>query len=116
VNSEAPDPVRWYLYSRGWDPARTRYRDNPPPPRDWLEAAEVVICSPRHLPQVRRDLAASGDAWHEERYPTRPGVETTVFYRQALWERYQAAGGRAASPWPRVAVAWPEPPAAPSDF
>jgi hypothetical protein len=116
VNSEAPDPVRWYLHSRGWEPARTRYRDNPAPRRAWLEAAEVVISSPRHLPEVRSQLAAIGEAWHEERYPTRPGVETTVFYRQALWERYQAAGGRGASPWPRAAVAFPSPPAPPEDL
>jgi uncharacterized protein (TIGR03663 family) len=32
VNSEAPDPVRWYLYSRGWEPARERYLENPAPP------------------------------------------------------------------------------------
>ncbi len=109
VNSESPDPVRWYLYSRGWEPARTRYLENPAPPLDWLEAAEVVISSPRHLPEVRNRLAATGAGWHEERYPTRPGVETTVFYRQALWDRYQAAGGRAASPWPRAAAASPAP-------
>ena len=44
---------------------------------------------------------------------TREGLETTVFYRQALWDRYQAAGGRAASPWP--AANFPAPPAPPSD-
>lgn len=54
-----------------------------------------------------------GGPWHEERYLTRPGLETTVFYRQALWDRYQAAGGRAASPWP--AATFPAPPAPPSD-
>jgi uncharacterized protein (TIGR03663 family) len=110
VNSEAPDPVRWYLYSRGWELARERYRDNPTPPLDWLEQAEVVITSFRHLSEIRRDLPATGAAWHEESYPTRPGVATTVFYRQELWDRYQAAGGRAASPWPRPAVAAPAPP------
>jgi uncharacterized protein (TIGR03663 family) len=110
VNSEAPDPVRWYLYSRGWDLARERYRDNPGPPLDWLAQAEVVISSQRHLPMIRKTLPATGAVWHEERYPTRPGVETTVFYRQELWDRYQAAGGRAASPWPRPAVDAPAPP------
>jgi hypothetical protein len=70
----------------------------------------VVISSPRHLPEIRKRLPATGVAWHEESYPTRPGVETTVFYRQDLWDRYQAAGGRAASPWPRPPVAAPAPP------
>jgi uncharacterized protein (TIGR03663 family) len=110
VNSEAPDPVRWYLYTRGWDLARERYRDNPPPPLDWLQHAEVVITSPRHLPEIRNALPTTGAAWHEESYPTRPGVATTVFYRQELWDRYQAAGGRAVSPWPRPAVDAPAPP------
>jgi uncharacterized protein (TIGR03663 family) len=115
VNSEAPDPVRWYLYSRGWDLARERHRDNPAPPLDWLEQAEIVISSPRHLPEIRKTLPATGTAWHEESYPTRPGVATTVFYRQELWDRYQAAGGRAASPWPRPAARAPAPPM-PEDF
>jgi hypothetical protein len=113
VNSEAADPVRWYLYSRGWAPERTRQLDNPAPPLDWIEAAEVVISSTRHLAEVRKLVAATGDGWHEERYPTRPGALTTVFYRQVLWDRYQAAGGRAASPWPRPAVDPPAPPMPP---
>ena len=60
VNSEAPDPVRWYLYTRGWDPSRERYLENPAPPLDWLEAAEVVISSPRHLPEVRKRTRRDG--------------------------------------------------------
>jgi hypothetical protein len=103
VNSEAPDPVSWYLHSRGWAPERTRSLENPAPPRDWIEEADVVISSPRHLSDVRALVAATGAGWHEESYPTRPGIATTVFYRQSLWDRYQAAGGRAASPWPRPA-------------
>ena len=34
----------------------------------------------------------------------RPAAQTTVFYRQSLWDHYPAAGGRAASPWPRAAA------------
>jgi len=110
VNSEAPDPVRWYLYSRGWALERTRYLENPAPPRAWIEQTEIVISSMRHLSEIRKLVAATGAGWHEERYPTRPGVATMVFYRQALWDRYQAAGGRAGSPWPRPAVDSPVPP------
>jgi hypothetical protein len=115
VNSEAPDPVRWYLYSRGWALERERYLENPAPPLAWIEEAEVVISSRRHLAEVRKRVAATGAGWHEESYPTRPGAATTVFYRQALWDRYQAAGGRAASPWPRPAVDLPAPPIPPED-
>jgi uncharacterized protein (TIGR03663 family) len=109
VNSAAPDPVRWYLFTRGWALERERYLENPAPPPAWIEQAEVIISSRRHLPELRRLVAATADAWHEESYPTRPGVDTTVFYRRALWDRYQAAGGRAASAWPRPAVDSPAP-------
>jgi len=102
VNSEATDPVRWYVHSRGWAPERTRYLENPAPSLAWIEEAQIVISSIRHLDEIRSRVAATGEPWHEEGYPTRPGLVTTVFYRQALWDRYQAAGGRAASPWPRA--------------
>jgi len=115
VNSEAPDPVRWYLYTRGWALERERYLENPAPPPAWIEEAEVVISSPRHLAEIEKRVAATRAGWHEESYPTRPGVATTVFYRQALWDRYQAAGGREASPWPRPAVSSGAPPAPPPD-
>jgi uncharacterized protein (TIGR03663 family) len=113
VNSEAADPVRWYLLSRGWALERMRQLENPAPPLAWLEEAEVVISSRRHLAEVRKLVAATGDGWHEASYPTRPGVATSVFYRQALWDRYQAAGGRTASPWPRSSVDPPAPPMPP---
>jgi hypothetical protein len=74
-----------------------------------------VISSLRHRAEIRRLVAETGEPWHEESYPTRPGVATTVFYRGELWQRYQAAGGRAASPWPRAAVVRREAPAAPED-
>jgi hypothetical protein len=107
--------VRWYLYTRGWALERERYLENPAPPLPWIEEAEVVISSPRHLLELEKLVAATGAAWHEESYPTRPGVAATVFYRQALWDRYQAAGGRVASPWPRPAMASRAPPAPPPD-
>ncbi len=103
VNSDAFDPVRWYVHSRGWAPERTRYRENPAPPLVWIEEAQIVITSVRHLAEIRELIAATGEPWHEESYPARPGAVTTVFYRQSLWDRHRAAGGRAASPWPRAA-------------
>ena len=41
VNSEAADPVRWYLHSRGWAPERTRYLENPAPPLAWIDEAQI---------------------------------------------------------------------------
>ena len=102
VDSDATDPVRWYVQSRGWAPERTRYLESAAPPQAWIDEAQIVISSIRFLDDIRSELAASGEAWHEERYATRPGAQTTVFYRQSLWDRFQAAGGRAASPWPRA--------------
>jgi uncharacterized protein (TIGR03663 family) len=104
VASESHDPALFYLYTRGWDPARVRQRDNPSPPRSWLEPAQIVISSKRHLHKVRRRLGELGAAWHEESYDTRPGFATTVLYRQELWDAYQAAGGRTGSRWPRPPV------------
>jgi uncharacterized protein (TIGR03663 family) len=115
VNSEAGDPVRFYLHTRGWAPERTRLLENPAPPVEWLGWAQIVISSPRHLEEVRRRVAQTGAAWHEQAYPTRPGVATTVFYRKSLWDRYQAVGGRTVSPWPRPAVRWRQTPAPPPD-
>ena len=101
VDSDVTDPVRWYVQSRGWAPERTRYLESAVPPQAWIDEAQIVISSIRFLDDIRSELAASGEAWHEESYATRPGAQTTVFYRQSLWDRYQAAGGRVASPWPR---------------
>ena len=105
VNSDAADPVRWYLRARGWAPERTFFLENPEPPLAQIQDAEIVISSIRHLAQIRELIATTGEVWHEESYATRPGIVTTVLYRQPLWDRYQAAGGRAASPWLRVAPA-----------
>ena len=104
VNSDVTDPVRWYVQSRGWAPERTRYLDSAVPPQAWIDEAQIVISSIRFLDDIRSELAASGEAWHEESYAMRPAAQTTLFYRQSLWDRYQAAGGRAASPWPRAAA------------
>jgi uncharacterized protein (TIGR03663 family) len=117
LNSDAADPVRWYVEARGWAPERSRYIETPPPPSArivaaetpelpsaWIAEAQIVISSLRRLPDIRSVIAASGEAWHEERYATRPDSETTLLIRQPLWDRYQAAGGRAASPWPRPCV------------
>ena len=41
-----------------------------------------------------------GTPWHEELYGLRPGWTVAVYYRQPLWDAYQAAGGREAYAWP----------------
>ena len=100
-------PLSFYLLTRGWPLAQLVHFEQLPD-AERLRGADVVASSHRDQEAIEAALAASGTAWHRERYYDRPGTYAYVWVREPLWERYQAAGGREAAPWPRA----PSPPRA----
>jgi uncharacterized protein (TIGR03663 family) len=113
VNVGLEFPLRWYTLTGGWEDDRTRYLEETPT-REQVARAEIVIADHRRGPEIDRLVADAGGEWHQERYIHRPGIYALVWYRRELWQRYQAAGGRTASPWPRPpAERLPPPSAAP---
>jgi hypothetical protein len=97
-------PLSWYTLTRGWEDARTLYLEQMPT-RKQLEQADLIVADSPREEGIDRLIADAPGAWHKQRYFHRPGIFAFVWYRQHLWERYQAAGGRESSPWPRPPVA-----------
>jgi uncharacterized protein (TIGR03663 family) len=105
VNVNGKNPVRWYTITRGWDHGRSRYfswkktEDSLPSIKLLSESDIIVVVGPvkRRLGEL---VEQTGEDWHKESYPLRPGWKIGAWYRQDLWDRYQASGGRDAAPWP----------------
>lgn len=93
-------PLSWYLLTRGWALGRYVVVDRPPS-ADQLRWAQLIVTDDTHVEAVAELLETSPEPWHRERYYHRPGRYAFVFYRQPVWDAFQAAGGRAATPWPR---------------
>jgi uncharacterized protein (TIGR03663 family) len=104
-------PLSWYMLTRGWEDGRTQYLEAEPT-QEQVERADLVVSDSRHEAAIDALADASASAWHKERYFVRPGIFGFVWYRQEPWERFEAAGGRAASPWPRSPSRPVPPPAA----
>ena len=100
INVSAKNPARWYLITRGWDHTRVRYLGDVPEEGKASEA-KIVVVTGVHKGHVERLLMGlDGAAWHKENYGLRPGWSVDAYYRQDLWDAYQAAGGRDAWAWP----------------
>ena len=99
LNIEAKNPARWYLITRGWDHDRSDYLKKAPSASQ-VEDADIVAAAGKHQRETRKLMAADSGDWHLETYPLRPGWDISVWYRQALWDDYEEAGGRADWQWP----------------
>jgi uncharacterized protein (TIGR03663 family) len=93
-------PLSWYTLTRGWEDGRTEYLESEPA-REQVERADLIVSDSRYEEVIDELVGVSASAWHKQRYFVRPAIFGFVWYRQELWAHFQAAGGRAASPWPR---------------
>jgi len=100
LSAEAKNPYRWYVILQGWDHDRARYIKQVPKQK-WIDKADLVTATGKHLYKTQQLMAEQADEWHLEKYPLRPGYKVHAWYRQELWDAYQAAGGRELSMWPR---------------
>jgi len=100
INMEAKNPARWYLITRGWDHGRVRYLSELPTVQE-LRKVDIVAVTGIHRTKVGELVTTEeGGEWHVEHYGLRPGWTVAAYYRQDLWDRYQANGGRDAYAWP----------------
>jgi hypothetical protein len=111
LNVDQEFPLSWYMLTRGWEDGRTEYLESEPA-QEQVERADLIVSDSRHAKVIDRLIDDSANAWHKQRYFVRPGIFGFVWYRRELWEHFQAAGGRAASPWPRFPLKRLPPPAA----
>jgi hypothetical protein len=100
LNVDQEFPLSWYTLTRGWEDGRTEYLESQPA-LEQVERADLIVSDSRYEEAIDRLVADTASAWHKQRYFVRPGIFGFVWYRQELWARFQAAGGRASSPWPR---------------
>jgi len=102
VSSWAKNPYRWYVITRGWDHERADYLKKVPKQKH-IDKADLVIATGKDLRETQKLMRDQTDAWHTESYKLRPGHRVHAWFRQDMWDRYEAAGGRASSPWPAPA-------------
>ncbi len=101
LSVDAKNPYRWYVILQGWDHDRADYLKQPPKQKQ-VDAADLVIATGKDLSETQKLMDQQTEPWHTETYPLRPGYRVTAWYRQRLWDDYQAAGGREVSVWPRL--------------
>lgn len=111
LNVDQEFPLSWYTLTRGWEDGRTEYMESEPAPEQ-VERADLIVSDSRYAEVIDRLVDDTSYAWHKQRYYARPGIYGFVWYRQELWTHFQAAGGRASSPWPRPPLKHLPPPAA----
>lgn len=109
VNVEAKNPHRWYTITRGWDHSRSTYIKKAPS-AEQIRKADIVTATGKHTRNTARAVDASEGNWHKESYELRPGWRVSVWYRDAQWKAFQAAGGREAWAWPQPETAVHRPP------
>ncbi len=102
LNVDLEMPLGFYTSTRGWALERTTLLERAPSAGE-LDGVDLVVSTHAPLEAIDALVAARPERWHREKYFYRPGSYAYAWYREPLWERYQAAGGRAASPWPRPA-------------
>jgi uncharacterized protein (TIGR03663 family) len=115
INVDAKNPARWYLITRGWDHDRVAYPSRAPAAED-LEDVDIVVAAGKQTRKTAKAVEAEGGEWHLETYPLRPGWTLSAWYRQPLWDAYQAAGGRASRAWPVAEVEAPHRPPKPKRY
>ena len=87
VAIDAKNPLRWYLYTRGWNPSNFRfYKGYPGDEKDWegwRDRADIFVCRDSHKKRLQREL---GDGYEVQTFPTRPGRKVTLFVPVHLWQ------------------------------
>ncbi len=96
----AKNPYRWYVITRGWDHTRANYLKKTPKQKD-IDQADLVLATGQDLRDTQKLMESQTESWHKEVYPLRPGHKIHAWFREPLWRDYQAAGGRASTPWPQ---------------
>ena len=117
LSVETKNPYRWYVITRGWDHDRARYIKKAPK-QTWIDEADVVTATGKHLYETQQLMDEQPDAWHHETYGLRPGYKVHAWWRKPLWDAYVESGGREHSPWPRdpaAEIPEPDPPKAVKD-
>jgi len=109
VNLGGKNPIRWYTLTRGWDHHRTTYVSDEVT-AEQVADADVVITTSKDHAVVEAVVEADGD-WHLEKCRLRPGHRVSVWWRQAHWDAFLAAGGDSDA---RAAERWPERPGPPA--
>ncbi len=88
VAIDAKNPLRWYLYTHGWDREKFRYYKGYPDEKkdwdDWRMDADLFVCRTRHASRLAREL---GPGFEQRTYPNRPGREVTLFVPETLMSR-----------------------------
>ena len=87
VAIDAKNPVRWYLYTNGWNPTNFRYYKGYPDGKkdweQWRESADIFVCRSTHAGRLEREI---GPEYEERTYTYRPGREVTLFVSRDLWD------------------------------
>jgi uncharacterized protein (TIGR03663 family) len=91
VSVDLEHPLAFYLLTRGW-PLERLARFDELPDAGRLREADVVVSTHRDQAAIDAILAASGAAWHRERYYHFPGSYAYAWVREPLWELSRAAG------------------------
>ena len=99
LSSWSKNPYRWYVITRGWDHDRAAYEKRVPKQSE-VDMADLVLASGKDLRATMALMDQQTPTWHHEDYPLRPGYRVHAWFRPGLWEQYQEAGGREATPWP----------------
>ncbi len=88
VAIDAKNPMRWYLYTDGWNRDNFRYyKGYPDEQKDWEKwrlAADIFVCRKRHAGRLARELGAG---YEQKTYPNRPGREVTLFVPEDMMPR-----------------------------
>ena len=80
VAIDAKNPMRWYLYTHGWERDNFRYyKGYPDGEKDWEKwkgKADLFVCRKLH---ARKLAAEIGPGYERLTYPNRPGRQVTLF-------------------------------------
>ena len=87
VAIDAKNPVRWYLYTRGWNPSNFRYyKGYPDDEKDWDQwrtDADIFVCRSTHGGRLEREI---GTQYHVRTYTYRPGRQVNLYVPDHLWD------------------------------
>ncbi len=85
VAIDAKNPMRWYLYTHGWERDHFRYyKGYPDGEKDWEKwkgKADIFVCRKLHARKLGAEL---GPGYERFTYPNRPGRQVTLFLPEEL--------------------------------
>ncbi len=83
IGPGAKNPLRWYLYTQGWQWNRVRFEKTRPPPEKIR--GDIVLCERPDLSAVRKAL---GDGYEVRTFPLRRGHQLSAVIRAPLLEAW----------------------------